>query len=370
MRRALELAENGMGHTSPNPMVGCVIVKKGRIIAEGWHEYYGGLHAERNAFKNCTEDPAGAELYVTLEPCCHYGKTPPCTEAILEHGIKHVYVGCQDPNPKVGGNGIRILREHGVAVNVGLLKQECLQMNEIFFHYIREKTPFTAMKYAMTLDGKIAAFTGDSRWVTGEEARRDVHLLRKKYSGIMAGIGTVLADDPMLNCRIEEGVDPVRIICDSRLRIPMESRLVRTARDIPLIVAGAEELWTDAEHRKAEQLEAAGVRILRTPGRDGVDLSSLMRQLGGEGIDSVLLEGGAQLNASALKAGIVHRVYAYIAPKLIGGMNAKGPVAGEGIARMKDAVLLSDIRIRTLGEDLCLTGRIRTEAAKEESKAV
>ena len=370
MRRALELAERGAGHVSPNPMVGAVIVKDGRIIGEGWHEHIGGLHAERNALKNCTEDPSGATIYVTLEPCCHWGRTPPCTEAIMENKLSRVVVGCLDPNPLVAGNGVKILKEHGIEVVTGILEQECLKLNEIFFHYIREKTPFTAMKYAMTLDGKIAAFTGDSRWVTGEEARRDVHLLRKKYSGIMAGIGTVLADDPMLNCRIEEGVDPVRIICDSRLRIPMESRLVRTARDIPLIVAGAEELWTDAEHRKAEQLEAAGVRILRTPGRDGVDLSSLMRQLGGEGIDSVLLEGGAQLNASALKAGIVHRVYAYIAPKLIGGMNAKGPVAGEGIARMKDAVLLSDIRIRTLGEDLCLTGRIRTEAAKEESKAV
>lgn len=358
MRRALELSRNGMGHTSPNPMVGCVIVKDGRIIGEGWHEYCGGLHAERNALKNCTEDAAGAELYVTLEPCCHYGKTPPCTEAIIEHRIKKVYVGCMDPNPRVAGKGLRILEEHGIETETGILEAECRRVNEVFFHYITRKTPFVAMKYAMTLDGRIAAVTGDSKWVTGEEARVHVHMLRKRYTGIMAGIGTVLADDPMLNCRTEEGVDPIRIICDSRLRIPMDSRLVKTAGEIPLIVAGTPRLWNSAEEEKARLLEQAGVKILRTPYRNGVDLPALMEQLGQEGIDGILLEGGAQLNASALEAGIVQRVYAYIAPKLIGGALAKGPVGGEGIARMKDALCLTNMEIQMLGQDYCISGRL------------
>lgn len=363
MKRALELSAKGMGRTSPNPMVGCVIVKEGRIIGEGWHAYCGGLHAERNALKNCTEDPAGAELYVTLEPCCHYGKTPPCTEAILEHRIAKVYVGCTDPNPKVAGKGIQILREHGVLVETGILEEECREANEVFFHYMTKKTPFVAMKYAMTLDGKIAAVTGDSKWVTGEEARKHVHQLRKRYRGIMAGIGTVLADDPMLNCRLEEGVDPVRIICDSSLRIPLTSQLVKSAGEIPLIVActgpgEGNSREEEAKWQRENALVQKGVRIIRTPGRDQVDLTYLMRCLGEEGIDSILLEGGASLNASALEAGIVQRVYAYIAPKLIGGERAKGPIGGNGILRMEEARFLRNTEIQMLGQDMCISGRL------------
>ena len=198
MQMVLELARRGEGKVSPNPMVGCVVVKEGRVIATGYHEAYGGYHAERNALLHCTEDPTGAELYVNLEPCCHYGKTPPCTEIILEKKIKKVYVGCLDSNPKVAGKGIEILREHGVSVETGILEQECRALNEVFFHYMEQKMPFVAMKYAMTLDGKIACETGDSKWVTEAETRGYVQRLRNRYRGIMAGIGTVLAE--MIEC--------------------------------------------------------------------------------------------------------------------------------------------------------------------------
>ena len=237
MRRALELARKGEGHTSPNPMVGCVVVKDGRIISEGYHEKYGEFHAERNALTRCTEDTAGADLYVTLEPCCHQGKTPPCTDIIIEKKIARVFVGSMDSNPLVAGKGVQILRDHGIYVETGILDAECRKLNEVFYHYIATKTPFVVMKYAMTLDGKIACATGDSKWVTGEIARTQVHRMRGRYRGIMVGIGTVLADDPMLNCRVEGGVDPVRIICDSNLHIPTESQIVKTASDIETIVA-------------------------------------------------------------------------------------------------------------------------------------
>lgn len=354
MRRALELARKGAGHTSPNPMVGCVVVRDGQIISEGYHERYGEFHAERNALMRCTEDTAGADLYVTLEPCCHYGKTPPCTEIIIEKKIGHVYVGSMDSNPLVAGKGVQILRDHGIEVTTGILEEECRKLNEVFYHYIQTKTPFVVSKFAMSLDGKIACASGDSRWVSGEAARRDTHELRKLYSGIMVGIGTVLADDPMLNCRIEEGVDPVRIVCDSCLRIPEDTQLVRTAKQIPTIVAVAEDTL-EHEQEKISRLQKAGVRIL-SAGRGQVDLKQLMRQLGEAGIDSVLLEGGGTLNASAYRTGIVDKVVAYIAGKIIGGEDAPTPVRGEGAAEMKDAVLLENIEVRMLDGDLRVSG--------------
>ena len=353
MRRALALAERGVGRTNPNPMVGCVIVKDGEIIGEGFHEKYGQFHAERNALLHCTRDPAGADLYVTLEPCCHYGKTPPCTEIIIEKRIARVFVGSTDPNPLVAGNGIRILREAGIEVETGLLEAECRLLNEVFYHFITTGMPFTAMKYAMTLDGKIAAVTGDSKWITGEAARRQVHGLRRRYAAILVGIGTVIADDPMLNCRIAEGADPVRVVCDSSLRIPAESKLVRTAREIPTIVActraGAEN------QAKADRLREAGIGLIVTDG-SRVDLRQLMAALGERKLDSVLLEGGGTLNAAALEAGIVNRVYAYIAPKLIGGRDAPSPIRGAGIPNMADAVTLERVSVQMLDGDICISG--------------
>ncbi len=353
MKRALELAQSAMGHTSPNPMVGCVVVKDGRIVTEGCHEKYGEFHAERNALTRCTEDVSGADLYVTLEPCCHHGKTPPCTDIIIEKKIGRVFVGAMDPNPKVAGNGVRLLREQGIEVQTGILEKECLALNEIFFYYIRTGLPFVAMKYAMTLDGKIASFTGDSKWVTGEKAREHVHLLRKKYSAIMAGVDTVIADDPMLNCRICEGVDPIRVICDSHLRIPLESRMVKTAAQIRTIVA---YVGNPGEEEK-EKLLSTGVELLKAGETGQVDFPLLFQKLGEMQIDSVLAEGGGTMHGSLLQSGLVNRVYAYIAPKLIGGSGAKSPVEGTGIEKMAEAKRLEEIEILRFGEDICITGK-------------
>lgn len=360
MRRALELARKGEGHTSPNPMVGCVVVKDGRIISEGYHEKCGEFHAERNALTRCTEDTAGADLYVTLEPCCHQGKTPPCTDIIIEKKIARVFVGSMDSNPLVAGKGVQILRDHGIYVETGILDAECRKLNEVFYHYIATKTPFVVMKYAMTLDGKIACATGDSKWVTGEIARTQVHRMRGRYRGIMVGIGTVLADDPMLNCRVEGGVDPVRIICDSNLRIPTESQIVKTASDIETIVACSQEaLESERKQEKIRRLKEAGIQIIGTEGAHGVNLVELMKKLGGQNIDSILLEGGGTLNASALEDGIVNKVYAYIAGKLIGGMDARSPVEGMGIDRMADAITLQNVEIEKLGDDFCIVGYVK-----------
>lgn len=357
MQLAIDLAKKGIGHTSPNPLVGCVVVKDGKIMTDGYHERYGEFHAERNALIHCEEDLAGADLYVTLEPCCHQGQTPPCTDIILEREIGRVYIGAMDPNPKVAGKGAQILREHGIVVETGILEKECLALNEVFFHYITTGIPYVAMKYAMTMDGKIATYTGDSKWVTGEVARRHVHELRKRYSAIMIGIGTVLVDDPMLNCRIEEGVDPVRVICDSRLRIPLESRIVQTAKEIPVIVAYAE-----GEPAKERALEEAGVELLRVDDRGKVDFPELLRELGEKKIDSVLIEGGGTFHGTVLKSGMVNRIYCYMAPKLIGGKEAKSPVEGDGFSYMREALEVTGTEIIKLGEDICITGSVQKEA--------
>ena len=237
MHRAIALAKKGAGRVNPNPLVGAVIVKNGKIIGEGYHEKFGELHAERNALANCSESAQGAALFVTLEPCCHYGKTPPCTQAIIENKIAQVVIGSKDPNPKVSGKGIEFLRNAGIKVIEGVLKEECDQMNDVFFHYITTHKPFVAMKYAMTMDGKIATSTGQSRWITGEKARAVVQESRNRYATIMVGIGTVLTDDPLLNCQIEGGRNPLRIVCDTTLKIPMNSKIVQTAGEIPTIIA-------------------------------------------------------------------------------------------------------------------------------------
>ena len=355
MRRAIELAKKGCGYTNPNPLVGAVIVKDQRVIGEGYHEKIGGLHAERNALKNCIEDPEGAEIYVTLEPCCHYGKTPPCTEALIEAGIKKVYVGNLDPNPKVAGGGIKILNDHGIETETGILEEECRQLNDIFFHYIQNDIPYTALKYAMTLDGKIATATGESKWITGEEARRHVHTLRHQYAAIMAGIGTVLADDPMLNARIEHGNDPIRVICDSNLRISEGSNIVKTAREIPTIIATISE-----DQEKIAKLEQKGCKILKTSEQDGkVNVKEVLKQLRNMEIDSVLVEGGGAIHGSFLTSGLVQKVYCYIAPKMIGGKDALSPVLGKGIEKMSDAVEITDVTVQNFGSDICVSGHVK-----------
>ncbi len=357
MQRAIELAKQGMGYTNPNPMVGCVVVKDDRIVSEGYHQRYGEFHAERNALIHCGEEVRGADLYVTLEPCCHHGKTPPCTDIIIEKGIRRVFVGSLDSNPLVAGRGVQILRDAGILVETGILEAECRRLNEIFYHFMETKLPFVIMKYAMSLDGKIACATGDSRWVTGETARAHVHELRRLCKGIMVGIGTVLADDPMLNCRTARGADPIRIVCDSSLRIPLDCKLVKTAKEIPTLVACSLDAYQSPRRQaKIMALKEAGVEIIPTRGGHGVHLQELMQILGEKNIDSILLEGGGTLNASALQEGIISKVYAYIAGKLIGGMDAPTPVSGMGADRMSQAIQLCRMEIRSLGEDILITG--------------
>lgn len=356
MKRAIELAKQGAGWTAPNPLVGAVVVKNGRVIGEGYHRKYGELHAERNALAACTEDPAGATLYVTLEPCCHYGKTPPCTEIIIEKKIAKVVIGSRDPNPKVAGKGARILREHGIEVVEDYMREACDALNPVFFHYITTKTPYVVLKFAMTLDGKIATRTGASKWITGEAARNHVHQLRGRYAGILAGIGTVLADDPMLNCRIDGAHQPLRIILDSHLRIPMGSRLVRSAKEYPLLIV-CNESARDREEgaSRIQKLEEAGAKVWTLPEKNGhPDLNVLMQRLGEEKIDSVLIEGGGTVNEAALKAHIVHHVYAYIAPKIFGGEDAKTPVEGSGIRLPQECAKLRLAKITVLLNDMLL----------------
>ena len=361
MRLALQLAQRGRGWTSPNPMVGAVIVREGRIIGQGWHQRYGQAHAERNALSSCTEDPQGAAMYVTLEPCCHYGKQPPCVNAILDAGISRVVIGSADPNPLVAGKGIAILRKHSIAVTENVLREECDELNKVFFHYITTKRPFVAMKYAMTMDGKIAAYTGASKWVTGEAARNHVQQQRHKFSGIMVGIGTILTDDPLLTCRMDGGRNPVRIICDTNLRTPLQSQVVITAKEVPTILATC-----SSDPEKQAAYRQAGCRVLCLNERNGhVDLLRLMERLGQEQIDSILLEGGGTLNWAALESGIVQQVQTYIAPKLFGGRNAKTPIEGAGVPSPDAAFYLKNSRLERLGEDFLIESEVEYPCSQE-----
>lgn len=350
MRRAVELAKLGIGKVNPNPLVGAVIVKEGRIIGEGYHAKYGELHAERHAFSRLTEEAEGAEMYVTLEPCCHHGKQPPCTQAIIEHGIKKVFVGSDDPNALVAGKGVQALQEAGVEVVTQVMKEECDALNPVFFHFITTKTPYVLMKYAMTMDGKIACDTGKSQWITGEEARSHVQETRDALMGIMVGIQTIISDNPRLTCRIPGGRNPIRIICDSHLRIPMEAEVVQTAKEMKTVVA-----TVSSEQEKISALREAGVKVLITDSADGkVDLQDLMQKLGQEKIDSILLEGGGTLNQSALQSGIVNHIQIYLAPKIFGGTGKYTPVSGIGVKEPDEAYLLINRKIRIFGEDILL----------------
>ena len=352
MRRAIELAKKGGGFVHPNPLVGCVVVKDGQVIAEGYHEKYGGFHAERNALTYCKTETKDASLYVTLEPCCHYGKTPPCTEIIIEKGIKKVFVGILDPNPLVAGKGVKILQDAGIEVEVGICADEIRKLNKVFLKYITTKRPYVIMKTAMTLDGKIAAHTGDSKWVTNEESRKMVHQLRSEMAGVVVGINTVLADDPMLTCRLEGNHhQPARIVVDSNLRIPIDCQLV-TSSDLYRTLVAAVVIPSEA--RNLNQVE-----LIHCKNNYGhVDIPDLMTKLGSQGIDSLLLEGGGTLNAAFLEAGCVDEVWAFIAPKIIGGIDAKTPVAGKGIDRMCDAINLQDIDIQNINGDILIKGKI------------
>ncbi|MBC3797783.1 bifunctional diaminohydroxyphosphoribosylaminopyrimidine deaminase/5-amino-6-(5-phosphoribosylamino)uracil reductase RibD [Acetobacterium tundrae] len=350
MQMAIILAKKGRGLVNPNPLVGAVIVKDDLIIGRGYHQKYGELHAERNALASCTQSPEGATLYVNLEPCCHTGKTPPCTEAIIQSKIARVVVGAMDPNPRVGGKGIEILRKNGITVITDVLEEECRELNEVFFHYIQNGTPYVVMKYAMTLDGKIATYSGKSQWITGELARAQVHQLRNEYKGIMIGVNTVIKDDPLLTCRIEEGRNPSRIICDTHLRTPITAKIVESASEIPTYIGTCSR-----DEKKMDQFRKKGCRLLPVPQKnEHLNLNDLIHQLGQKKIDGILLEGGGTLNYSALKSGIVDKLQVYIAPKIFGGATAISPVEGQGIEDPSEAFHFKDRKIKILGDDICL----------------
>ncbi|SHK50386.1 diaminohydroxyphosphoribosylaminopyrimidine deaminase / 5-amino-6-(5-phosphoribosylamino)uracil reductase [Paramaledivibacter caminithermalis DSM 15212] len=357
MKRALSLAEKGAGFVNPNPMVGSVIVKNSNIIGEGYHKFFGGNHAEIEALNSLTDTPEGSTMYVTLEPCSHHGKTPPCVNAIIKSGIKKVVVAMLDPNPLVSGSGIKILKENGIKVVTGILEEEAKKLNEIFIKYITTKLPFCLMKSAMSLDGKIATKFSDSKWITCNESREYVHKLRHKYSSIMVGVNTVLVDNPLLTVRIPEfkGLNPIRIIVDSRCRIPLDSNVVKKISHAKTLIATTKK----ADTKKIKTLEDKGIEVLILPSKDKrVDLNALVERLGQMGIDSVLLEGGGTLNYSAIEAGIVDKVNCFIAPKIIGGTLAKSPVEGKGVSLVKNAFLVNNMVTYKFGNDIMIEGYI------------
>lgn len=355
MKRALELSRRGEGRVNPNPLVGAVIVKNDRIIGEGWHEYYGGPHAEVNAVRNASEDVRGSTIYVTLEPCSHYGKTPPCAELLKAKGFGRVVVAMTDPNPLVAGKGIEILREAGIKVDVGLLEEEARRLNEIFIKYILTKQPFVIMKSAMTLDGKTATSGGESKWITGEESRDYVHRIRNRVSGIMVGIGTVLIDDPSLTSRIEGGCDPVRIIVDSRLRIPSDAKVLKVPGKT---IIATTEGYDREKYEELDEFDSVELLVSGKP-ESGVDLKQLMVQLGARGIDSVLLEGGSELNWSMINEGLVDKVMTFIAPKILGGCDSKTPVGGAGFNGLSEAIVLRDVEVTRFGNDTLIEGYVK-----------
>lgn len=401
MQKALELALRGSGWVNPNPLVGAVVVRDGRIIGEGWHTTFGEPHAERQALADCRrrgEDPKGATVYVTLEPCCHTGKTPPCTEALIGAGVVRVVMGAPDPNPKVSGGGIAQLEAAGIEVVQGVLVEECQKVNRAFFHYIKTGKPYVTLKYAMTLDGKIATRSGKSKWITGPEARRRVHEDRQRNAAIMVGVNTVIKDDPLLTCRLDDFEDqafaeesvsdsdfedllerelaedeaayealqegdavettsrgfkpkisnPIRIVCDTHLRTPLSSQIVKTAASVPTYIATAESDMK--KHMPYREQECDIIVVPEAAGH--IDIEVLMEKLGAMGIDSVIVEGGSEINWSVLAYEVVSKVQAYIAPKLFGGAKAPSPVAGFGVEAPKYAIELSEPEVTMLGSDL------------------
>jgi diaminohydroxyphosphoribosylaminopyrimidine deaminase / 5-amino-6-(5-phosphoribosylamino)uracil reductase len=356
MRRAIVLAGRGKGWVNPNPLVGAVLVKDERIIGEGFHEHFGGPHAEVNAIRHAKEDVAGSTLFVTLEPCSHQGKTPPCTKLILEKGIKKVVIGVLDPNPLVNGNGKKILLNHGLEVVSGFLEKEIIAMNEPFFKFVISGIPFCVLKTAMTLDGKIATVTRESHWISGEESRKFTHELRQQLSAVMVGINTVLVDNPLLTTRREgkKNKNPLKVIVDTAARLPLDAKVLTNDPQLALIATSSR-----ADKSKLKQLERSGAHVLVCPTKnEKIDLKYLMQSLGTMGIDSVLLEGGGTLAFSALQEGIVGKVISFISPKIVGGRDAMTPVGGKGIEKLNDAILLSDITVKHVGVDIMIQGYI------------
>jgi diaminohydroxyphosphoribosylaminopyrimidine deaminase/5-amino-6-(5-phosphoribosylamino)uracil reductase len=359
MKLALRFAERARGKTSPNPMVGAVVVKNGRIVAVGHHRKSGRAHAEAIALKSAGAKARGATLYVNLEPCCHTDKrTPPCTKAIIASGIRRVVAAMKDPNPKVAGRGVRELARAGIKVAMGLMKQEAGRLNEAYIKWITTGRPFVTMKVAASLDGKIASSRGESRWISGKKSRAYVHRLRNESDAVMVGIGTVLKDDPRLTARLagKKGSDPVRVIVDSNLSIPLESKVLHLGSSAKTILATTKQ----ASNAQIREVEKLGARVLIIESSNGrVDLAALMGELGRIGITNLLLEGGSELNASMLDTGLIDKIIFIVAPKIIGGRNTKGSFGGESDRPLSAALMLFDLEIGRLGEDILIRGYLR-----------
>ncbi|MBI3398384.1 MAG: bifunctional diaminohydroxyphosphoribosylaminopyrimidine deaminase/5-amino-6-(5-phosphoribosylamino)uracil reductase RibD [Deltaproteobacteria bacterium] len=359
MQLALSLAKQGIGKTSPNPAVGAVVVKNGRIVGKGYHKKAGFPHAEINALKQAGKKANGAEMHITLEPCNHFGRTPPCTDAIIKSGIKKVFVGMEDPNPLVSGNGMRRLRNAGIKVRAGILEKECKEINQAYIKYITTKTPFVTLKLAATLDGKIATLSGESKWITGETARKFAHKMRAEADAVMAGIGTVLADDPELTVRLVKGENPVKIVVDSRLRIPLIAKVFNAGRGKVMIVTTRERREARGKRRKIKKIEAKGAEVWMLPSKKKeVDLTVLVKKLGKREITNLIIEGGSTLAGSAMKQGIVDKIAIFFAPKIL-GKEGLPMIGGLGIRRLKDAICLSRLECRKLGDDLLLEGYLK-----------
>ena len=359
MRLALRLARRGRGRTSPNPMVGAVIVKGDRIIGQGYHHHFGGKHAEINAIENANESVAGATIYITLEPCCHHGKTPPCVNTLIQHNIGRVVIGMLDPNPQVNGKSVDLLRQHGIETTVGVLEEECRFLNEAHVKYMTTGLPLVTVKFAQTLDGRIATATGSSQWISGGESLKLTHKLRASHDAVMVGIGTILADDPQLTVRRVRGRNPTRIILDSRLRIPLGAKVLMEQETSPTIIATT----THASEKKVAQLRKMGVEIsvINADQHGEVSLEQLLPMLGNRGISSLLVEGGAQVITSLLRLNLVDKLVIFIAPKIMGkGIEAVGEL---NISDVRQALKLSFIKTYRRGADLVIEAQINRPAA-------
>lgn len=361
MRQALMIAKNSLGRTSPNPLVGAVIVRDGEVVGTGWHKRAGTPHAEIHALNQAGDLAKDATIYVTLEPCCHHGRTGPCTDALINAGVKKVVIAMADPNPKVAGCGIARLQESGIEVIEGVLAAEAAKLNEVFIKWISTQLPFGILKTAMTLDGKIATYTGHSKWITGSQARLRVHQLRNTYDAILVGIGTVLADNPELTTRLPHGgKNPIRIVVDSMARTPLSSKIITDGLAKTIICVAA-----DAPADRIAALKSSGVDVLIIPrNEDGLDLRELFKTLGCQNITSVLIEGGASINASALKANIIDKIEWFIAPKIVGGTGAPGSVGGIGVSALDNAHLLEDINTNFIGEDILISAYLRNREGR------
>ena len=355
MRRALKLAKKGEGRASPNPMVGAVIVKDGRIIGEGYHACCGENHAEINAIERCVEAIAGADFYITLEPCTHYGKTPPCVDALIKHKPGRVVIGTLDPNPLVAGQGIVLLQKQGIETLVGVLEAECQLLNEKFFKFMTTGLPFVTLKYAQTLDGRIATATGHSRWISSPESLRYAHRLRGAHDAILVGSGTVLLDDPELTVRLVKGRNPLRIVLDSRLRISLESRILQNQNQTRTMIVTTEK----AAKGKLKRLKDMGIELLctNTTQKGEINLSDLFMKLGQKGVSSVLVEGGSSVITSVIRKGLADKLVVIIAPKIVGkGIEGVGDL---GITSMDQAMTLHQHKFRKLGQDILFEANIK-----------